>query len=203
MMLLPLVSACSTGGQKITSSGFLHDNSQLSKVQSRKNTALWVAPGIDLSRYDEVVVDIPEWHAAPRDAEIQSKLLNEFRGQLIAELATRYRVVDRVGTNTLRIRSALTNVRRTRWYLNVPAQAASFALGGLGVFAPLQGGASEEMQVQAGKSGTVLIQMATYRNGKPWNVKGSYVAYDHARMAFKGAAGQLNRILESPYDEQK
>lgn len=98
----------------------------------------------------------------------------------------------------MRVRSAITGTRPARWYYNLPAQAAQVAVGGLGLFRPSSGGASEEMQVQDSVSGSPLIQIATFRNGKPWDVKGSYVPYDHARTSFTDASKLLAEIAAQP-----
>lgn len=95
-------------------------------------------------------------------------------------------------------RSAITGTRRTRWFVNGLIQAAQFAVGMIAPLAPLQGGASEELQIEDVATGQPLIRIATFHNGKPWNVKGAYVAYDHARGAFTRAAELTARVTPNP-----
>ncbi|MCC2978235.1 DUF3313 domain-containing protein [Sphingomonas sp. PL-96] len=192
------LAGCSTGGQKLTRSGFIGEQQPLQRAGKHKNAAFWVAPTYDGATYRRVVVAPVEWHAPPRDAAVQERLKRQFRDALTERLAGRYRIVEarEADASTLRVRAAITNVRRTRWYINAPAQvASSLTFGTVSLFAPLQGGASEEIQVEDARTGAVLAQLAAYRNGKPWNVKGSYVAYDHARMAFAEAARRLDEVL--------
>lgn len=191
-----LASACSTGGQKFTRSGFMERYDRLEKLKQHGNAAFWRAPGYRPSEYESVLVAPVEWRSPRRERIIETRLKEELRGALIEVLSHRYRIVEKPEPSgrTLTIRSAITNTRRTRWFVNAPAQVVStLTLGGLSVFAPLQGGASVE--VEARRDGEIVAQLAFYRNGKPWNVKGSYVAYDHARLAFKDAAKRLDDVL--------
>ncbi|MCC2978287.1 DUF3313 domain-containing protein [Sphingomonas sp. PL-96] len=193
-----LVAGCSTGGQKLTQSGFLGHQQPLQRAGKHKNAAFWVAPTFHGAMYRRVVVAPVEWHAPPREAAVQEQLTRKFHDALTERLAGRYRIVEEsdADASTLRVRAAITNVRRTRWYINAPAQvASSLTFGTVSLFAPLQGGASEEVQIEDARTGAVLAKLAAFRNGKPWNVKGSYVAYDHARMAFAEAARRLDEVL--------
>jgi hypothetical protein len=203
MFALPLlagVSACSTGGQKLTRSGFLPDYSAMAPTKQHKKDAIFVAADYAPAAYDRVVVEPVEWYAPGRDDKTRNKLKADFHTRLVQSFATRYRVVDasEAGPGTLRVRSAITGTRPARWYLNVPAQAAQLALGGIGLFRPSSGGASQEMQIQDAVSGRPLVQVATFRNGKPWHVSGSYVPYDHARGAFTQASKLLVEVATQP-----
>lgn len=203
MLALPLlagVSACSTGGQKLTRSGFLPDYSAMAPTKEHKKDAIFVSSDYAPVAYDKVVVEPVEWYAPGRDDKTRNKLKADFHRRLVQSFATKYRIVDasEAGPGTLRVRSAITGTRPARWYLNVPAQAAQLALGGNGLFRPSSGGASQEMQIQDAVSGRPLVQVATFRNGKPWHVSGSYVPYDHARGAFTQASKLLVEIATSP-----
>lgn len=197
---LVLTSACSTGGQRLTRSGFLSDYSQMAPVKGHKKDRIFVAGDYAPAAYTKVIIDPVEWHAPRRDEKVQAKLSDDFHQRLARALATRYQVVDadQAGPGVLRVRSAITGTRPARWYFNLPAQAAQVALGGIGLFRPSSGGASEEMQVQDSVTGSPLIQVATFRNGKPWDVKGSYVPYDHARTSFTQASKLLTEIAARP-----
>ncbi len=193
-----LLTGCSTGGQALTRSGFLEDNEPLERDVKHKNAAIWVSPTYRRDQHRQVVVEPVERYAPARDAEVEACLKHEFREALIRRLSLRYRIVGAPAANasTLPVRAAITNVRRTRWYINVPAQVATtVTFGAISLLAPLQGGASEEIQIEDANTGAVVAQLAAFRNGKPWNVKGSPVAYDHARMAFDDASERLDDML--------
>jgi hypothetical protein len=195
-----MLGACSTGGQHLTRSGFLPDYSQMQPTKEHKKDAIYVAADYRPDAYAKIIVEPVEWYAPVRSDKVEAKLQANFEARLTKSLGAKYQVVDasQAGPGVLRVRSAITNTRPARWYLNLPAQAAQVALGGLGLFRPSSGGASEEMQVQDAVTGRPLVQVATFRNGKPWNVTGSYVPYDHARGAFTHASELLTKILSAP-----
>lgn len=196
-----LLTACSTGGQKLTQSGFLPDYAQLYKPEHKKNVAIWISPDYRPDSYRKVIVDQPQWLAPHRDSKTEQTMRDALRERLVAALSTSHRVIadtNAAPAGTLRVRSAITGIRRTRWFLNAPLQVATFAAGGLGVLAPLRGGGSVEISVDDARSRHPVLQMATYRNGQPWNVKGSYVAYEHARQAFGQAAEALDSYVVQP-----
>ena len=192
------LASCSTGGQRLTQSGFLGDYAKMQKVEDEGNDALWVAPSYLPARYTSVIVERPEWLAAKRDAVTQARLSQALHDQLTEQLGARYRILSgNPKPGTLRVRTAITDTRRTRWFANVPEQVAySAVVGGVGtLLAPLQGGASVEMQVEDAQVGQPLVRMAAYRNGKRCDVKGNYVAYRHAEQAFDKAATLLHGAM--------
>lgn len=193
-----IMSACSTGGQRFTQSGFLGGYEQLSRSKRHGNAAFWLSADYRPAQYDNVVLAPVTWLAPHRDEAVEQRLKEELGGSLRDVLSQRYRIVDpsRAGQRTLYVRAAITNTRRTRWFVNAPAQVVStLALGSLSILAPLQGGASVEIEVSGDANRVPVAQLSFYRNGKPWNFKGSYVAYDHARLAFREASKQLGDVL--------
>ncbi|MBD8640263.1 DUF3313 family protein [Sphingomonas sp. CFBP 13733] len=119
MLTIPLLaglSACSTGGQNLTRSGFLPDYSAMKPTKQHKKDAIFVAADYAPGAYDKVVVETVEWLAPARSDDIKEKLKADFRTRLVRSFGTRYRVVDagEAGPGTLRIRSAITGIRRSR-----------------------------------------------------------------------------------------
>jgi len=202
LALTPLAAlgACSTGGQHLTRSGFLSDYSQMRPTKQHKKDSIYVASDYAPAGYSKVIIEPVEWHARGRNEKMREKLKADFHQRLTRSLRAKYQIVDasQVGPDVLRVRSAITGTRPARWYYNVPVQAAQVALGGLGLFRPSSGGASQEMQVQDAVSGRPLVQVATFRNGKPWDVTGSYIPYDHARGAFTHASKLLTEVTSRP-----
>lgn len=198
----PLVAlaACSTGGQRLTRTGFLSDYSQMHPTKEHKKSSIYVAADYAPADYTKVIIDPVEWHAPSRDEKTKAKLSADFHERLVRSFSAKYEVVDttQAAPDVLRVRSAITGTRPSRWYYNIPAQAAQLALGGIGLFRPSSGGASQEMQVQDAVTGRPLVQVATFRNGKPWHVSGSYVPYDHARGAFTDASKLLTEVTIRP-----
>jgi hypothetical protein len=119
MLTLPLLgglAACSTGGQKLTRSGFLPDYSAMGPTKQHKKDAIFVAADYAPGAYDKVVVEPVEWLAPTRSDETKEKLKADFRSRLVRSFGTKYRVVDasEAGPGTLRIRSAITGTRPGR-----------------------------------------------------------------------------------------
>lgn len=184
------VSACA--GQGVTQTGFLPAYDQMRPTADHERDKIWVSPAFTPAAYSRVIIEPVAWVPAPdtpaRDPETIAKLSSDFRDALSAAFADRYQIVDAPGPATLRVRAAVTNTARANWWVNVPAQAAQIALGGIGLLRPSSGGASEEIEVADSQTGQGLVRIATYNNGMPWNVLGSYVQFNHARRAFRIAA---------------
>jgi hypothetical protein len=200
---LAALAACSTGGQRLTRSGFLDDYDSLVREQDHRNIALYVAPGFSAASYDHVILEPIQWRAPERPDTVKTELEKAFRDRLVKSLSGRFTVVDDAGaaggrdgvepSHTLRIRAAITNSRRASWYANVAAQAVS---GYGAVMRPSAGGASEEIEVLDAGSGRRVLAIATYYNGQFWDVAGSYLEFGHARAAFSHGARALRRALD-------
>jgi hypothetical protein len=200
---LVALAGCSTGGQRLTRSGFLEDYDSLARQGDHRNVALYVRPGFNAARYDRVILEPIAWRAPERPETVKSELEKAFKDRLIKSLSGRFTVVADAGEAgpgdgadlacTLRIRAAITNTRRALWYLNVAAQAVS---GYGAVMRPSAGGASEEIEVLDAASGQRVLAIATYYNGQFWDVAGSYLEFGHARAAFSHGAQVLLRALD-------
>jgi hypothetical protein len=201
---LVALAGCSTGGQRLTRSGFLDDYNSLARDKDHRNVAVYVHPGFSAARYDRVILEPIAWRAPERPEAVKSELEKAFRDRLIKSLSGRFTVVADTGEagsrdgveppRTLRIRAAITNSRRATWYANVAAQAVS---GYGAVMRPSAGGASEEIEVLDAASGQRVLAIATYYNGQFWDVAGSYLQFGHARAAFTYGAQVLRRALDN------
>jgi hypothetical protein len=200
---LAALAGCSTGGQRLTRSGFLDDYDSLARDKDHRNVALYVRPGFNAARYDRVILEPIAWRAPERPDAVKSELETAFRERLVKTLSSRFIVADAGESgrgesvdlpHTLRIRAAITNSRRATWYANVAAQAVS---GYGAVMRPSAGGASEEIEVLDAASGQRVLAIATYYNGQFWDVAGSYLQFGHARAAFSHGAQVLRRALDN------
>lgn len=122
-------------------------------------------------------------------------LEGNLHGALSKSLSEQFMLIGDPGTGrdpgpyVLRVRSAINNSRRGLWWVNVPVQAAKVAVGTLGLIRPsADGGASEEIDVRDASTGEQLVAIATYNNGLPYNLTGSYLECGQARRAFRIAA---------------
>ena len=200
-----VLSLAACGGQGLTQTGFLANYEQRRPQPEHTEDAIYVKPGFAASAYKRVIIEpvawVPSKDSPQRDPETIAMLQASFRDSLAKELSERFTVVEEAapgqetGADVLRVRSAITNTRRALWWVNVPAQAAQVALGGIGILRPSAGGASEEIEARDAATGETVVAIATYNNGMPWNVVGSYVEYNHARRAFSIASELLNKQL--------
>ena len=196
--VLAALSTAACGGQGLPQTGFLDDYSKLQPRPDHTRDAIYVKPGFSAAPYTQVIVEPVAWVPAPgsptRDDTTRATLQGNLHDALTRSLSERFTVVKDPGPGripqpgTLRVRSAITNTRRGLWWVNVPAQAAQIAVGGLGLLRPSAGGASEEIDVRDAGTNEELVAIATYNNGLPYNIAGSYLEYGHARRAFRIAA---------------
>lgn len=70
---LVLVSACSTGGQRLTRSGFLADYSQMKSVKGHKKDRIFVAADYAPAAYTKVIIDPVEWYAPRRQGQGEAR----------------------------------------------------------------------------------------------------------------------------------
>ena len=193
-VLACVFSLAACGGQRLTQTGFLTDYSEMRSQPHHEDDAIYVRPGFLSADYRRVIVEpvawVPAKNAPRRQPDTQAKLEAAFHKVLSKTLAERFVMVADPGPGrdpgpgVLRVRAAITNTRRALWWVNVPVQAAQIALGGTGLGRPSAGGASEEIEVCDARTNARLVEVATYNNGMPWNVVGSYVPFAHARRAF-------------------
>lgn len=109
------LSSCSTGGR--SPSGFLSNYKQMDAGYGTVDAvSSYVKPGADLKKYDSVLIDpvttvvaTPSISPAVKD-QLAANLSDALRTQLNGEL----KVVGSPGPNTLRIRTALTDVIENR-----------------------------------------------------------------------------------------
>lgn len=109
------VTSCSTGGR--SPSGFLGNYQQLDAGYGTANAvSAFVKPGVDLKKYDSVMIDpvttivaTPEISAAVKD-QLAANLGDSLRSQSAGKL----KLVGSPGPTTIRVRTALTDVIEDR-----------------------------------------------------------------------------------------
>jgi hypothetical protein len=105
------ISSCSTGGR--SPSGFLSNYAQLDGGQGTADAvSAYVKPGVDLKKYDSVIIDpVTTVVAAPGiSPEVKSQLAAYLAGSLRRQLGGDLRLASVPGPTTLRVRTALTDV---------------------------------------------------------------------------------------------
>ncbi|AYC30944.1 DUF3313 domain-containing protein [Pseudomonas cavernae] len=113
-----LLAGCSSSTtQPEQYSGFLGDYSQLKPATSASGAPVlrWTSPGLDLSRYDSVLVERPQFYPKPQpSAQVSQQTLDQIATYLQQtmqrELNGQMKVVQQPGANTLVLRSAISSV---------------------------------------------------------------------------------------------
>lgn len=105
------VSSCSTGGR--SPSGFLSNYAQLDGGQGTTDAvSAYVKPGVDLKKYDSVIIDpVTTVVAAPGiSPQVKDQLAAYLGGAVRSQLGGDLKIASVPGPTTLRVRAALTDV---------------------------------------------------------------------------------------------
>ncbi len=109
--------ACAGTPEASTDSGFLENYSQLEPGRGDQAQLVYIDPEADFSVYERVLVDpVVVWQpttSGQASDEKLRKLAGELEEALRAQLAREFKLVDRPQPGTLRIRTAITDVRHT------------------------------------------------------------------------------------------
>ena len=171
---------CVCGKVQAENSGFLVDYSDLKKSKDIKGAKEYFNPDKSLKGYDAFIIDPVRIHFAPGadetavDPAKMSELAEYFRGKLISELKSGgYIVMDKPGTNTLTVRMAITDLKKTNKLLNVhPAMK----LSGKGL-----GGASFEGEGVDSVTGERIFAVAHSKKGNRKSMKAGLSEWGHAQ----------------------
>lgn len=117
-----LIIACtpSKTTEQTEYSGYLKDYSKLQSTSSPSGapTLRWISPQIREGNYDKLLIEKITFFPKPEpNPQVSLKTLDEIASYIDSEarkvLAQHYTLVDKPGPNTLRIRSAITGVKRS------------------------------------------------------------------------------------------
>lgn len=167
-------------------SGFLSDYSSLEKVEH--NRMSYVSD--DLAAFDAFIIDPVEFRFEGQlTLEHRAELANHMREKLTDELRKiGVPVVDASGTDVARVRIALTDIDKSKWYLNLhPVTKAS----GVGL-----GGASMEAEIVDSVTGRQLAALIRSDRGSRIELD-MFSTLDDARDAIdKWARQAASRVAE-------
>lgn len=196
-LFLAARGACA--GQEATRTGFLSTYDKMQPTKDHPSDLICVNPTYAPANFTKAESEPVAWRPAEgapqRDATVNKHLQDELQKSLIEVLAKKYSVMNAPDggssseAGTLRVRSAITSTRRANWYINAPSML-------VGLPPPNPGGASVEIEVLDQASGQVLVSLATYANGMPWNIVGYYQQFGRARRAFALASELLVAQLQ-------
>ena len=194
LMIAGLLVGC-TGRPKVTHSGFLRDYSQLKLEED--GAKRYLNPSKNLRQYKKFIIDPVVVHFAPNakgtaiDPAKLKELSDYFRNQLVKGLSKRYRVVRSSGPGVLRIRIAITDIKKTTAVANIhPAMKMS----GIGL-----GGASMEAEVVDSVSGERVGAIVDSQSGGRLGITAGLKKYGHAQQVMDGWVERFVKRLDKAH----
>ena len=173
------IAACGTT-QETAHSGFLRDYSKLKPDPAFDGARRYQNPAKPLRRYNKFILDPVVVHFAPNaegiaiNPEEIKELTDYFHSQAVKALSERYRVANRSGPNTLRLRVAITGIDKTVPIFNIhPAMK----LSGIGL-----GGASMEGEALDSQTGERVIAVVDTRKGSRAAIGAGLQTLGHAKQ---------------------
>ena len=169
--------------------GFLSDYSRLEKTGSARMG--YVSP--QLRDYDAFMIDPVEYRIT-RDKPVltdeqKAEIANYFRTTFAQALRDKgYKIVDASGPRVARLRAAFTDIKKSKWYLNLHSATK---LTGTGT-----GGASMEGEIIDSVSGTQLAGVIVASKGNQFELD-HFKALDDVEDVIEGWA----KILASRIEE--
>ena len=163
-------------GQKVTKTDFIPPESyaQMTHMKGHVDDLMYINLTMDVARYHTVMIDPVIWHPiskAPKlPPQAEARMTAAFQKELGDALGHDFQVVTAVDcgtcTDVIRVRAAITNIRRSKWYYNAIPVVAGFAAGAAGggmppIPPPAPGGASEELVASDAATGATLVAVAT------------------------------------------
>ena len=168
---------------KAAFSGFLNDYSKLQPSPIVEDALYFANPARSLKDYNKFLIDPVIVHFAPNakgtafDPAKLTKLTDFTREEMMKALSERYQVVDAPGPGVLRIRAALTDIKKTIPAMNIhPATK----LSGIGL-----GGASMEAEALDSQSGVRVIAVVDTRQGNRLSIGAGLSELGHAKQVIK------------------
>jgi|APTNR8051073442_1049403.scaffolds.fasta_scaffold00153_29 hypothetical protein len=132
------MTACGTTRQarSVTESGFLNDYSMLKPGRRDEAKLLYIADGVNWRTYSKIYIEpIQLWRGDEPDSplgalprEHQQMLVNFFHTSLNNALQKHYIIVDQPGPDTLVVRAAITEARKSRPVSNLMSTVVPFGI---------------------------------------------------------------------------
>jgi hypothetical protein len=158
-------------------SGFLVDYSELRPGKGGQSLLVSFDPDANFAAYTSVLIDpVTVWMRPGSDLaalpqEDLQRLSHQLRAALREQLGLEFELVEQPGPGVLRVRSAITEVRKSRVVLDMVSSLPPLRiLTGVGALATgthaFVGGAAIEVEIQDAESGKRLIAAVDERAGR-------------------------------------
>lgn len=197
IILSVLLNGC-TGAPKLGQSGFLRDYSQLEPDPAFGSALRYANPSKKLQQYRMFIIDPVMIHFAPHaegaaiDPTELKKLTDYFRDEAVKALSKKYQVVNSAGPGVLRIRAAITDIKKTNVAFNIEPRLKALGLG--------LGGASMEAEALDSVSGERIIAVVDSQSGGRFmGYTAGLTKFGHAKQVMKGWIKRFIKTLDEAH----
>ncbi len=189
------LSGCQSS--KTAHSGFLGDYSGLRASSEYEGALVYKHPRITLKDYNKFMIDPILVHFAPNakgtalDPTKVAQLTDYAAEQLRESLSKRYQVVSAAGPGVLRLRIALTDIKKTIPAMNIHPGTK---LSGVGI-----GGASMEAEAIDSQSGERVLAVVDSGKGSFMAFKAGLESLGHAKEVIKTWAERFVKRVDDAH----
>ena len=192
-LLILFLGGCSPESGPPPHSGFLSDYSSLRPSENVHGAYVWLDDSKPLSVYKMVIIEPVRISLADQDAEAATEedlgdLARYFEDALGEAMKDSYPIVTQPGFGVLRVRTAITNVKRSRPLINL---TPGLSLLGFGI-----GGAAVEAELIDAQSGKAVVRFVDAERGKRYRKSAGLTPYGDARDVFRTWAMLLRDSLD-------
>jgi hypothetical protein len=179
--VVAIATALAVGGcaPKGGFSGFLGDYSKLERDAFLDNSLTYTNPTSDLKQYTKFIIEPVVVHFAPNadgvaiDPADLKMLADYWRDEAVKALSRHYTVVTEPGPGVLRVRAAITGIKKNVPLTSVRSVAKAPDIG--------LGGASMEAEALDGQTGERVAAVVDSRSGSALGMTGQQTTYDDAK----------------------
>lgn len=180
VMLWGSLAGCAQ--HKAAQSGFLDNYAQLTPSPLVQGALAYTKPGMSLSQYDKFIVEPISIHFAPNAEGVTiapaklAELAQYLEDEAVKALSERYQIVLSPGPGVLRLRVAITDIKKGNPLLNL---YPGTKLSGVGL-----GSASMEGEAIDSMTGERILAAVETRRGEALSLEGVGV-FDNAKQAMR------------------
>ncbi len=182
------------GSSSPARTGFLSDYSRLQAVSD--TSYRYRGDPAQLAAYTSFIVDPVHIHhhadSGAQPSQEMRDLATYFRGAIIQAISDGYPVVDAPGPGVARVRIALTDVKKSEWWMNIHPGSK---LTGAGT-----GEAAMEGEIVDSMTGEQLAALVESQRGSQFELD-TFSAHDDARDAIDGWAARFRQRLDEVHGQ--
>ena len=194
-----LIFVMGCAGKEPTPSGFINDYSNLEEINSLKSIYVNQSEGKSLTGYTKFIIDPVEIHFHP-DSKAEDlpeeevrKIVDYYQEAIEKRFSEKYSVVTSPGPDTLTLRTAITDIKANKVYLNL--HWSTTLLGG-GI-----GGADFEGEFVDSVTGESILSVLDSKKGSSAKYIKGLSKWGHTKSVIKAWTKVLVKLVEDANEE--